>query len=98
MHLHEWQRLSLTKSRASARRAPSAVYGHFSGTRLKGWSQILATYAIIPQQDFPDTVGTEASDIALLIDTMDLPHSGRFDEFCLVSSDSAFSSLCRGTR
>ncbi|MDQ2891634.1 MAG: NYN domain-containing protein [Pseudomonadota bacterium] len=74
---------------ASARR----IYGDFSGTRLKGWTDILATYAIIPHQNFANTIGKNASDIALVIDAMDLLHTGRFDGFCLVSSDSDFTRL-----
>lgn len=83
-----------TIGEASARR----IYGDFSGTRLKGWSEILATYAIIPQQNFANTVGKNASDIALVIDAMDLLHSGRFDGFCLVSSDSDFTRLAARIR
>ena len=79
---------------ASARR----IYGDFSGTRLKGWSEVLATYAIIPHQNFANTVGKNASDIALVIDAMDLLHSGRFDGFCLVSSDSDFTRLAARIR
>lgn len=79
---------------ASARR----IYGDFSGARLKGWSEVLATYAIIPHQNFANTVGKNASDIALVIDAMDLLHSGRFDGFCLVSSDSDFTRLAARIR
>ena len=49
---------------ASVRR----IYGDFSEERLKGWSQILAEHAIIPQQNFALTVGKNGSDIALVID------------------------------
>ncbi len=83
-----------TIGEASARR----IYGDFSGTRLKCWSEVVATYAIIPQQNFANTVGKNASDIALVIDAMDLLHSGRFDGFCLVSSDSDFTRLAARIR
>jgi uncharacterized LabA/DUF88 family protein len=39
-----------------------------------------------------------ASDINLVIDAMDLLHSGRFDGFCLVSSDSDFTRLAARIR
>ncbi len=39
------------------------------------------------------TSGKNATDIAIVIDAMDLLHSGRFDGFCLVSSDSDFTGL-----
>jgi len=79
---------------ASVRR----IYGDFSGPRLKLWADILSKHAIIPQQNFAYTAGKNASDIALVIDAMDLLHSGRFDGFCLVSSDSDFTRLAARIR
>jgi hypothetical protein len=83
-----------TIGEASVRR----IYGDFSGTRLKGWAEVLSTHAIMPHQNFANTVGKNASDIALVIDAMDLLHSGRFDGFCLVSSDSDFTRLAARIR
>jgi len=79
---------------ASVRR----IYGDFSGVRSKGWADILSKHAIIPQQQFAYTTGKNASDITLVIDAMDLLHSGRFDGFCLVSSDSDFTRLAARIR
>jgi hypothetical protein len=79
---------------ASVRR----IYGDFSGTRLKSWADILAKHAIIPHQQFANTTGKNSSDIALVIDAMDLLHSGRFEGFCLVSSDSDFTRLAARIR
>jgi uncharacterized LabA/DUF88 family protein len=79
---------------ASVRR----IYGDFSGPRLKSWADILSTHAIMPYQNFAYTSGKNASDIALVIDAMDLLHSGRFDGFCLVSSDSDFTRLAARIR
>lgn len=79
---------------ASVRR----IYGDFSTQRMKGWTDILARHAIIPQQQFAYTTGKNASDITLVIDAMDLVHSGRFDGFCLVSSDSDFTRLASRIR
>jgi hypothetical protein len=79
---------------ASVRR----IYGDFSSTRSKAWADVLAKYAIIPQQQFAYTTGKNASDITLVIDAMDLLHSGRFDGFCLVSSDSDFTRLAARIR
>jgi uncharacterized LabA/DUF88 family protein len=79
---------------ASVRR----IYGDFSGTRLKSWAEILAKYAILPHQNFANTIGKNASDIALVIDAMDLVYSGRMDGFCLVSSDSDFTRLASRIR
>ena len=55
-------------------------------------------HAIIPQQQFAYTTGKNASDITLVIDAMDLLHTGRFDGFCLVSSDSDFTRLASRIR
>src|SRR5437899_7636922 len=79
---------------ASVRR----IYGDFSSTRLKSWADILQKYAIDPYQQFAYTKGKNASDIALVIDAMDLLHSGRFEGFCLVSSDSDFTRLASRMR
>jgi uncharacterized LabA/DUF88 family protein len=79
---------------ASVRR----IYGDFSNPRSKAWAGLLSKHAIIPQQQFAYTTGKNASDITLVIDAMDLLHSGRFDGFCLVSSDSDFTRLAARIR
>jgi hypothetical protein len=79
---------------ASVRR----IYGDFSGTRLKSWADVLSAHAIRAQQNFAYTTGKNASDIALVIDAMDLLHTGRFDGFCVVSSDSDFTGLAARIR
>jgi len=79
---------------ASVRR----IYGDFSNSRSRGWADTLSKHAIIPQQQFAYTTGKNASDITLVIDAMDLLHSGRFDGFCLVSSDSDFTRLAARIR
>lgn len=79
---------------ASVRR----IYGDFSSARSKAWVDVLSRHAIVPQQQFAYTTGKNASDITLVIDAMDLLHSGRFDGFCLVSSDSDFTRLAARIR
>lgn len=74
------------------------IYGDFSGTRLKAWADILPAHGIMAHQNFATTSGKNASDIALVIDAMDLLHSGRFEGFCLVSSDSDFTRLAARIR
>ncbi|MBB3951543.1 uncharacterized LabA/DUF88 family protein [Aureimonas jatrophae] len=83
-----------TIGEASVRR----IYGDFSSPRSKGWADVLSRHAILPQQQFAYVTGKNASDIALVIDAMDLMHSGRFDGFCLVSSDSDFTRLASRIR
>jgi hypothetical protein len=83
-----------TLGEASARR----IYGDFSSAQLAGWTRVLARFAIQPQQNFANTKGKNSGDIALVIDGMDLLHSGRFDGFCLVSSDADFTRLASRIR
>jgi len=79
---------------ASVRR----IYGDFSRPALKGWNDRLAGLALVPHHSPANTVGKNASDIALVIDAMDLLHSGRFDGFVLISSDSDFTRLASRIR
>ena len=75
------------------------IYGDFSGGAPQGWSKDkIAALAIIPHQQFANTTGKNASDIALVIDAMDILHSGRFDGFVLISSDSDFTRLASRIR
>ena len=83
-----------TLGEASVRR----IYGDFSGTRLRGWEKQLEGLAVVPHQQFAYTQGKNSSDIALVIDAMDLLHTGRFDGFVLVSSDSDFTRLASRIR
>ena len=79
---------------ASVRR----IYGDFSSSHMKGWSNVQAEFGIVPHHQPANTVGKNASDIALVIDAMDLMHSNRFDGFVLVSSDSDFTRLASRIR
>lgn len=69
------------------------IYGDFSKPNLGGWREALPTHAITAQQNFAYTSGKNASDIALVIDAMDLLHRRLVDGFCLVTSDSDFTRL-----
>ncbi len=74
---------------ANVRRA----YGDWTGTSLKGWKSKLHEFAIRPIQQFSYTAGKNASDIALVIDAMELLYTKRPAAFCLVSSDADFTPL-----
>ena len=74
------------------------IYGDFSKGQLGGWEKVLMKHAILAQQQFANTSGKNSSDITMVIDAMDLLHSGRFDGFCLVSSDSDFTRLAARIR
>ena len=74
------------------------AYGDWTGTSLKGWKDQLLAQSIQPIQQFAYTSGKNATDAAMVIDAMDLLYSGRFDGFCIVSSDSDFTRLAARIR
>lgn len=74
------------------------IYGDFSSGHLRSWLPVIPRYAIDPRQTPFSGGGKNATDIALVIDAMDLLHSGRFDGFCIVSSDSDFTRLATRIR
>jgi hypothetical protein len=74
------------------------AYGDWTGTSLKGWKDQLLAQSIQPIQQFAYTTGKNATDTAMVIDAMDLLYSGRFDGFCIVSSDSDFTRLAARLR
>jgi len=74
------------------------AYGDWTGTSLRGWKDQLLAQSIQPIQQFAYTKGKNATDAAMVIDAMDLLYSGRFDGFCIVSSDSDFTRLAARIR
>jgi uncharacterized LabA/DUF88 family protein len=79
---------------ASVRR----IYGDWSATRLSAWAKRVAALGLVADQQFSNTKGKNASDIGLVIAAMDFLHSGLFDGFVLVSSDSDFTRLAARIR
>ncbi|WP_141693127.1 NYN domain-containing protein [Thioclava sp. SK-1] len=79
---------------ASVRR----IYGDWSAQRLNGWAKKANSLGLVADQQFANTKGKNASDIALVIAAMDFLLSGRFDGFVLVSSDSDFTRLAQRIR
>lgn len=74
------------------------VYGDWAATRLQPWAKKVHSLGLVAHQETANTKGKNASDIGLVIDAMDLLHTGRFDGFVLVSSDSDFTSLANRIR
>jgi len=74
------------------------AFGDWTGSNLKGWKDQLLAQSIQPIQQFAYTRGKNATDAAMVIDAMDLLYSGRFDGFCIVSSDSDFTRLAARIR
>ena len=79
---------------ANVRRA----YGDWKSSHLKSWENTLLDYAIRPMQQFAYSKGKNASDMAMVIDAMDLLHSQRLDGFAIVSSDADFTPLVQRIR
>lgn len=74
------------------------VYGDWSSGRLNAWTKAVRDLGLVAHQETANTVGKNASDIGLVIDAMDILHTGRFDGFVLVSSDSDFTALANRVR
>ncbi len=74
------------------------VYGDWSSGRLSNWSKTVKELGLVAHQESANTTGKNASDIGLVIDAMDILHTGRFDGFVLVSSDSDFTALANRVR
>jgi uncharacterized LabA/DUF88 family protein len=74
------------------------IYGDWTSPNLRSWKEALNDNAVQPIQQFAYTTGKNSTDSAMIIDAMDLLHSGRVEGFCLVSSDSDFTRLATRIR
>lgn len=74
------------------------IYGDWTSTRLTKWKELLLDHSIQPIQQFGYTTGKNATDSAMIIDAMDLLHTGEYGGFCLVTSDSDFTRLAARLR
>lgn len=74
------------------------IYGDWTTNSMNSWKETLNFHAFQPIQQFRYTVGKNATDSAMIIDAMDILHSGVVDGFCLVSSDSDYTRLATRIR
>lgn len=74
---------------ANIRRA----YGDWGSSGLMGWKDKLHDFAIRPIQQFSYSAGKNATDIALVIDAMELLYTQKPDAYCIASSDGDFTPL-----
>ncbi|MBR2876818.1 MAG: NYN domain-containing protein [Clostridia bacterium] len=74
------------------------IYTDVSKEQAKPWVDVINKYAIIPVQQFRNTVGKNSSDMALVIDAMDILYKDPVDIFCIASSDSDFARLASRLR
>ncbi len=87
-HIDMMRQIALL-GRISLKRA----YGNWTKEDLSPWEPILKSLAIHPVHQFDYVKNKNATDIAVVIDAMDLLHSGIYDGFALISSDSDFTPL-----
>lgn len=69
------------------------AYGNWKSPNMQSWENVLHEFAIQPIQQFDLTKGKNATDIALVIDAMDVLYTREIDIICLVSSDCDFTPL-----
>ena len=74
------------------------AYGNWKKATLTGWEKVLHENSIQPMQSFDLVKGKNATDMALVIDAMDMLYTKNVDTFCLVSSDSDFTPLIQRLR
>jgi hypothetical protein len=74
------------------------IYGDWTTPSMNSWKETLNFHAFQPIQQFRYTVGKNATDSAMIIDAMDILHSGVVEGFCLVSSDSDYTRLATRIR
>ncbi|MDE7252286.1 MAG: NYN domain-containing protein [Acetatifactor sp.] len=73
------------------------IYGNWA--KSNGWKEnVLLEYSIMPIQQFSYTVGKNSTDMAMVIDAMDLLYQDKVDGFCLITSDSDFTRLAMRLR
>ncbi len=74
------------------------IYGDWTTANMNSWKETLNYHAFQPIQQFRYTIGKNATDSAMIIDAMDILHTGVVDGFCLVSSDSDYTRLATRIR
>jgi uncharacterized protein (TIGR00288 family) len=72
-------------------------YGNHS-TLANKWQEALVRLAFTPHLQYQYAAGKNTADIALALDALESLFDQRADTFCLVTSDSDFSYLCRKLR
>ena len=78
-----------TRGRIVVKRA----YGNWRKDSLKNWEVEIKRLAIKAEQQFDYVTGKNATDMALVIDTIELLYSNIYDAFVIVSSDSDYTPL-----
>jgi uncharacterized protein (TIGR00288 family) len=69
------------------------VYGNWSSQTMQPWKEAAIQYGMKTMQQVQIATGKNATDIALVVDAMDLLYTREIDHFCLVTSDSDYTPL-----
>lgn len=69
------------------------AYGNWRKETLKNWEREIKRLAIKAEQQFDYVSGKNATDMALVIDAMELLYKNSYDVFAIVSSDSDYTPL-----
>ena len=74
------------------------VYGDWTNPHLNQWARKLNNLGLRAMHQNAFTHGKNSTDLALVIDAMDLLYDGNVEAFALVTSDSDFTSLAHRLR
>lgn len=74
------------------------IYGDWTRRSLSGWKESAKEHAFRMVQASSFSPGKNTTDIALVIDAMDILHGGHVDCFCLVASDGDYTLLAQRVR
>jgi uncharacterized protein (TIGR00288 family) len=69
------------------------AYGNWSSEQLRNWNDKLKELSIKPMHQIDYTKGKNATDMAIVIDAMELLHLRKVSAIAIVSSDSDFTPL-----
>jgi hypothetical protein len=70
------------------------VYGNWAASAMQRWQEMAIHYGMMPRHQQLPVAGKNATDIALVVDAMDMFHGG-VRRFCLASGDSDYTPLVR---
>ncbi len=74
------------------------IYGDWTKSQMNSWKDSINKYSINPVQKFSYTTGKNSTDSSIIIEAMDILHSGAVEGFCIVSSDSDYTGLAKRIR
>ncbi len=69
------------------------IYGNWKKENLKNWEDTIKNFAFKAQQQFDYVKKKNATDMALVVDAMELLYTGRYDAFVIVAADSDYTPL-----